>query len=130
MTKLNKLSNRYKIIMLSNLFTTSFRASMSGMVTTLPDRHRQTIEMVQRRSARFVLNKKDRYASVTKMMESLGWPSLQSRRTNAKLIMFYKIINNIVDVDIDVTIIILVPVKCPRGHLMQLYTRVDTYKYS
>ena len=32
------------------------------------------LEMVQRRSARFVLNKKDRIASVTKMMESLGWP--------------------------------------------------------
>ena len=88
------------------------------------------LEMVQRRSARFVLNKKDRYASVTKMMESLGWPSLQSRRTNAKLIMFYKIINDIVDVDIDDNI--LVPVTChyTRGHLMQPYTRVDAYKYS
>ena len=88
------------------------------------------LEMVQRRSARFALNKKDRYASVTKMMESLGWPSLQSRRTNAKLIMFYKIINDIVDVDIDDNI--LVPVTChyTRGHLMQPYTRVDTYKYS
>ena len=78
------------------------------------------LEMVQRRSAKYVLNKKDRYASVTKMMESLGWPSLQSRRTNVKLIMFYKIINNIVDVDIDDNIDILVPVTChyTRGHLM------------
>ena len=85
--------------------------------------------MVQRRSARFVLNKKDRYASVTKMMESLGWPSLQKRRTNAKLIMFYKIINDIVDVDTDDNI--LVPVTChyTRGHLMQPYTRVDAYKF-
>ena len=60
------------------------------------------------------------------MMESLEWPSLQSRRTNAKLIMFY----NIVDVDIDDNI--LVPVTCHyiRGHLMQPYTRVDTYKCS
>ena len=86
--------------------------------------------MVQRRSARFVLNKKDRYASVTKMMESLGWPSLQSRRTNVKLILFYKIINDIVDVDIDDNI--LVPITChyTRGHLMQPYTKVDAYKYS
>ena len=83
-------------------------------------------------SIRFALNKKDRYASVTKMMESLGWPSLQNRRTNAKLIMFYKIINDIVDVDIDDNINLLVPVTChyTRGHLMQPYTRVEAYKYS
>ena len=64
------------------------------------------------------------------MMESLGWPSLQSRRTNVQLVLFYKIINDIVDVDIDDNI--LVPVTCHYtcGHLMQPYTSVDAYKYS
>ena len=35
------------------------------------------------------------------MMSLLEWPTLKSRRTNAKLVMLYKIINNIVDVDLD-----------------------------
>ena len=35
------------------------------------------LEMVQRRSARFVLNRKNRYASVTNMMSYLGWPTLK-----------------------------------------------------
>jgi len=48
-----------------------------------------------------VLNRGDRYASVTNMMSLLGWPTIKSRRTNAKLIMLYEIINNIVDVDLD-----------------------------
>jgi len=54
--------------------------------------------MVQKQSARFVLNKKNGYASVTEM---IGWPSLQSRKIAAKLVMLYRIINNIVDVDFD-----------------------------
>ena len=88
------------------------------------------LEMVQRRSARFVLNKKDRYDSVTEMLSFLGWPSLQSRRIEAKLVMLYKIINNVVHVDLDDDI--LIPVTChyTRAHLMQPYTRVDPYKYS
>ena len=77
------------------------------------------LEMVQRRSARFVLNKKDRYDSVTEMLSFLGWPSLQSRRIEAKLVMLYKIINNVVHVDLDDDT--LMPVTChyTRAHLMQ-----------
>ena len=66
-------------------------ASIVAMVTI--------VSQILRWSARFV--RRDRYASVTNMMSLLGWPTLKSRRTNAKLIMLYKIINNIVDVDLD-----------------------------
>ena len=34
-------------------------------------------------------------------MSYSGWPTLKSRRTNAKLIMLYKIINSIVDIGLD-----------------------------
>ena len=45
------------------------------------------------------------------MMEFLGWPSLHSmRRTDAKLVMLRRIINNIVDVDLDDNI--LMSAKC------------------
>jgi len=40
--------------------------------------------MVQRHAARFVLNKFDRYASVTEMINILGWPTLESRRNTMR----------------------------------------------
>jgi len=84
--------------------------------------------MVQRRTARFVLNR--RYASATETLNFLGWPSLQSRRTKEKLIMLYKMINNIVDVDFDEHLLIPATPYYKRCHLTQPYTRVDAYKYS
>jgi hypothetical protein len=54
------------------------------------------IEMVQRRAARYVCNRYHNTSSVTNMLKGLGWRSLQARRTDAKLILFYKIVNGIV----------------------------------
>ena len=90
------------------------------------------LEMVQRQFARFALNKKDRYASVTKILSFIGWPSLQNRKIDAKLIMLYKIkiINNIVHVGLDDNTLMLMTCHYTRAHLMQPYTRVDPYKYS
>ena len=90
------------------------------------------IEMVQRRAARFVLNRGNRYDSVSKMIDYLGWPKLETRRVTAKLVMFYKIINNLVDIHID-DIQTQTPYHYTRGHPLkfsQLYTRVDAYKFS
>ena len=39
------------------------------------------IEMLQRRAARFVCNKYNRNTSVTNLLYSLGWPSLETRRS-------------------------------------------------
>ncbi|XP_068717846.1 uncharacterized protein [Montipora capricornis] len=58
------------------------------------------IEMVQRRAARFVCNNYSREASVTAMLDELGWRSLKQRRTDQRLIMLYKIVNNLIEVDI------------------------------
>ena len=58
----------------------------------------QKIEMVQRRAARFVKNKYRNTSSVSSMLEDLQWESLQSRRMKSQLTMFYKIINNLVDI--------------------------------
>ena len=49
------------------------------------------IEMVQRRSARFVNNNFNRTASVTLMLNHLNWPTLELRRNQAKLHMFIKL---------------------------------------
>jgi hypothetical protein len=54
------------------------------------------IEMVQRRAARFVTGKYDRRASVTLMLEELGWTSLEERRRQQRLAMLFKIVNGLV----------------------------------
>ena len=41
-----------------------------------------------------------REASVTAMLDELGWRSLKQRRTDQRLIMLYKIVNNLIEVDI------------------------------
>ena len=56
------------------------------------------LEMVQRRAARFVESRYKRTDSVTAMLDELGWPILSKRRKDARLILFYKIINNLAQV--------------------------------
>ena len=51
--------------------------------------------MVQRRTDRFVKGRYGMYESVTQMLEELTWVPLSKRRENARLILFYKIINNL-----------------------------------
>ena len=59
------------------------------------------LEMVQRRAARFVMNNFSRYSSVSRMLNQLGWPMLKQPRNEAKVIMMYKILNNLAFVDHD-----------------------------
>lgn len=49
------------------------------------------IEMVQRRAARWVSNRYSSYDSVSAMLSNLGWRSLEYRRYDSRLAMFYKI---------------------------------------
>ena len=48
---------------------------------------------VHRRAARFVKSRYSRYSSVSDMLDVLGWTPLSQRRQEARLILFYKIIN-------------------------------------
>ena len=54
------------------------------------DKHR--IEMVQRREARYVVNKYHNTSSVTSMLEELKWPTLEDRRQRDRLVLMYKIV--------------------------------------
>ena len=62
------------------------------------EKHIKSVENVQRQAARFVKSDYRRRSSVTTMLESLNWVSLASRRAEAKLVMLYRITNNLVDV--------------------------------
>ncbi len=57
------------------------------------ERNTHKIEMVQRRAARFVSNRYHNTSSVTDMLGTLKWPSLQDRRRKSRLVLLYKAIN-------------------------------------
>ena len=53
----------------------------------------QKVEMVQRRAARFTLNRHRNTSSVGEMLQHLDWPTLEVRRQHTRLTMLYKMIN-------------------------------------
>jgi hypothetical protein len=54
------------------------------------------LEAVQMRAARFVKGNYKTTSSTTAMMADLGWPTLQHRRSNAKLVMVYRITHSLI----------------------------------
>ena len=64
----------------------------------VPHEHQEKLEMVQRRAARFVKSRYKRTDSVTAMLDEQGWPILSKRCKDARLNLFYKIINNLAQV--------------------------------
>ena len=58
-----------------------------------------SLERVQRKAARFCLNNYQSTDSVTGMLRDLGWFSLETRRTIARLNLMYKVCHGTVDID-------------------------------
>jgi ammonia channel protein AmtB len=54
------------------------------------------LEAVQRRSARFVMNNYAQSSSITSMLGTLQWSSLEERRARCKAVMMYRIVNGLV----------------------------------
>ena len=90
------------------------------------------IEKVKRRAARWVSNDYSSYSSVTDMLSNLGWRSLENRRTNTRLAMFYKIVYGLVAIPHPSYF------EHPEVHTLhmhslsyrQIHTSVYYYKYS
>ena len=92
----------------------------------------EQIEKVQRRAARWTTCNFDRMASVSAMLETLGWRTLEQRCADLCLCLFYKIVNNMVAVPLP-DYIKPNPHTSRRGHSMtfqQIHTGKDFYKYS
>ena len=92
----------------------------------------QKIESVQRRAARWVLGDYSPYSSVTDMIGKLGWRTLEQRRTDSTLILFYKIIYGYVAIPLP-SYVIPLPRASRTSHPLayrQISTRTDYYKYS
>lgn len=68
--------------------------------STVWDPHTQSnihkLEMVQRRAARYVKSRHRNLSSVSDLLTTLNWRSLQDRRKDARLCMMYKIDRNLV----------------------------------
>ena len=90
------------------------------------------LEMVQRRAARWTLSDYSPYASVTQMLQFLGWRSFEQRRSDSRLCLFYKIIYGLVAIDMPPYVVH--PLRTPRNsHTLgfrQIQSTVDYYKYS
>ena len=61
-----------------------------------------TLERIQRQAARFCKNNYSREpGSVTKLLQELGWETLQARRKHKRITTLYKMEHNIIDIPLD-----------------------------
>jgi len=88
------------------------------------------IEMIQRRAARFVHNSYSYSASVSSMLKSLGWPTLQARRNYLKLLLTYKILNAMISIPSDNFQRVNVNTRGHISHYQCLQTACDSYRFS
>ena len=97
------------------------------------DKYIGKIEMVQRKAARWTLDNFHTQASVTEMLTQLGWRSLEQRRNDSRLCLFYKIIHGLVAIDLPSYV--EHPARTSRKNssplvYQQIHTGADYYKYS
>jgi len=76
------------------------------------------LEQVQRRAARYVTGDHRRTSSVTSMLQNLQWASLQQRRHNAKVVMMYRIVYNLIQIPSQ-PYLFLQPMTRTRGHIQR-----------
>ena len=90
------------------------------------------IEQIQRRAARWTVGNFDRHASVTRIVQNLGWRSLDQRRADARLCLFFKVIHGLVAVPLPdyVQYSNRISRYCHSMTFRQVYTSRDYYKYS
>ena len=88
------------------------------------------IEMIQRRAARFVYHNYYPSVSVSSILKSLGWPTLQVRRNYLKLLLTYKILNAMISIPPDNLKPVTHNTRGYQLHLQCLQFACDSYHYS
>ena len=90
------------------------------------------IGQVQQRAARWTASNFDRQSSVTEMVKQLGWRSLEQRRADARLCLFYKVIHGLVAVPLPDYIHHSNRISryCYSMTFRQVSTSTDYYKFS
>ena len=89
------------------------------------------IEQVQRRAARWTVSNFEQRASVTQIFQNLGWRTLEQRRADARLCLFYKVVHGLVAVPLPGYIQYSNRVSryCHSMTFRQVSTSTDYYKY-
>ena len=89
------------------------------------------LEAVQRRAARFVKGDYRQTSSTSQMLKDLGWPTLQQRRSDTKLLMVYRITQDLIDIPSDQFFHPLIRGGHGYGHRFQVpFCRTDVFKFS
>ena len=89
------------------------------------------LEMVQRRTARFITNNYSSWASVTKILHHLNLPTLGQWRIDLKLVVMHKIVHN--QVQLESRNYLIETASLTRGHshrFLQPHSRIDAYLHS
>ena len=88
------------------------------------------IEMVQICATRWTLNNYARTTCVTSLLSQLSWQTLEERRSVARLVLFYKIINGLVAVPLPDYIQPTHRISryCHPMTFRQIHTGKDNYK--
>jgi hypothetical protein len=94
--------------------------------------NKHNIEMIQRRAVRWVKNDYSHYTSVTQLQNTLNWRTLENRRIDAKLVLFYKVYHHLVAISLPSYL--EAPTRLNRHmhplSLRQVHTGYDYFKYS
>ena len=87
------------------------------------------IGKVQHSAACFVTNDFSYHSSITNMLVRLRWPLLEHRRNYLKLIIFYKVIHDLVDASFTLTSL-STSTHGRSQHFVTSFARTDSYLYS
>ena len=115
---LNKCSTHIKAVAYTSLVRPILEYASAAW-----DPHSQnnikTLERIQRQAARFCTNNYSRVqpGSVTKLLQELGWETLQTRRKAKRITTLYKTEHNIIDIPLDQYI--KHNTRCSRKHNSQ-----------
>jgi len=82
-----------------------------------------------RRATRFVFNDYSRCSSMTSLLSQLNWPSLQLHRDQSSLIIFFKIIHNLVNIPHSFLHSPPYSTHCPNKFI-HLHSRTELFKNS
>lgn len=87
------------------------------------------IETVQRRAARYVCNNYRR-ESVTNMLKTLGWESLEQRRNKSRVSVMFKIVNQLIAIPATQLVRNTAPTRGHRLKFHRIATRTNYHKDS
>jgi len=93
--------------------------------------HLNRLEAIQNRAARFIVSNYSREGSITDIKSSLSMRSIETQNEHLRLIMFYKILHGLSDLEIPTCI--THTIRSTRGSCMKIIQpppQVDPYKFS